>query len=89
VPAPADGFLANLYLLAQPLRFRLRWIGNERRKRLEPVNRRNGKMTTLREAATNSNHTLRHNVLLGMTTIFILVVAILVTMFLVAVISVG
>ena len=46
-------------------------------------------MTILREAATNSNHTLRHNVLLGMTTIFILVVAVLVTMFLVAVISVG
>jgi hypothetical protein len=45
-------------------------------------------MTTLREA-TNSNHTLRPKVLLGVTTMFILVLAILVTMFLVAVVSVG
>ena len=45
-------------------------------------------MTTLSEA-TNSNHTLRSKVLLGVTTMFILVLAILVTMFLVAVVSVG
>lgn len=45
-------------------------------------------MTTLREA-TSSNHTLRPTVLLGMTVMFILVLAVLVTLFLVAVISVG
>jgi len=45
-------------------------------------------MTTLREA-TNSNHTLRSKVLLRETTMFILVLAVLVTMFLVAVVSVG
>jgi hypothetical protein len=44
-------------------------------------------MTALREA-TNSNHRLRPKVLLGMTAMFILVLAVLVTMFLVAVISV-
>jgi hypothetical protein len=45
-------------------------------------------MTTLR-AATNSNHPLRSKLLLGVTTMFILVLAVLVTMFLVAVVSVG
>jgi len=45
-------------------------------------------MTTPSEA-TNSNHTLRSKVLLGVTTMFILVLALLVTLFLVAVVSVG
>jgi hypothetical protein len=45
-------------------------------------------MTTLREA-TNSNHTLISKVLVGVTIMFILVLAVLVTMFLVAVVSVG
>ena len=45
-------------------------------------------MTTLREAIS-MNHRLRPKVLLGMTIMFILVLAILVTMFLVAVMSVG
>jgi hypothetical protein len=46
------------------------------------------KMTALREA-TNSNQGLRSKVLLGATTMFVLVLAVLVAMFLVAVISVG
>jgi hypothetical protein len=45
-------------------------------------------MTALREA-TNSDHRLRAKVLIGMTVMFILVLVVLVTMFLVAVISVG
>jgi len=45
-------------------------------------------MTTLREA-TNSNHTLSSKVLTGVTTMFLLVLAVLVTMFLVAMVSVG
>jgi hypothetical protein len=45
-------------------------------------------MTTLR-AAANSNHNLTSKVLVGVTIMFILVLAILVTMFLVAVVSVG
>jgi len=45
-------------------------------------------MTSLSEA-TNSNHTLRSKMLLGVTTMVILVLALLVTMFLVAVVSVG
>jgi hypothetical protein len=45
-------------------------------------------MTTLRKA-TNLNHTLRSKVLTGMTTMFILVLAVLATMFLVAMVSVG
>ena len=44
-------------------------------------------MTTLE--ATNSNHTLRSKVLAGVTTMFILVLAVLVTLFLVAIVSVG
>jgi hypothetical protein len=46
------------------------------------------KMTTLREAKS-SNHRLKPKMLLAMTGMFILVLAALVTMFLVAVISVG
>ncbi len=45
-------------------------------------------MTTLREA-TNSKHHLQPQLLQGMTVMFILVLTALVTMFLVAVISVG
>jgi hypothetical protein len=45
-------------------------------------------MATIREA-TNPKHSLRSNVLQGMTTMFILVLAALVTMFLIAVISIG
>jgi hypothetical protein len=45
-------------------------------------------MTALREA-TNSNQSLRPKVLLGMTAMFIVVLSVLVTMFLVAVISIG
>ena len=45
-------------------------------------------MTTLIEA-TNSNHTLTSKVLSGATAMFILVLAVLVTMFLVAMVSVG
>jgi hypothetical protein len=45
-------------------------------------------MTVLSQATT-SNHRLRPRVLLGMAVIFILVLAVVVTMFLVAVISVG
>jgi hypothetical protein len=45
-------------------------------------------MTTLREA-TESKHSLRTQLLQGMTVMFALVLAAVVTMFLVAVISVG
>lgn len=45
-------------------------------------------MTTLREEIS-SNHTLKPKVLLGMSIVFILALAVLVTIFLVAVISVG
>lgn len=45
-------------------------------------------MAALREE-TNSTHSLRPKVLQGMAVIFVLVLAILVTMFLVTVISVG
>jgi len=45
-------------------------------------------MTAIREAK-NSNHTMPSGVLVGLTAMFILVLAVLVTMFLVAVISVG
>jgi hypothetical protein len=45
-------------------------------------------MTALKEA-TSSNHRLKPKVLLGVTVVLILVLAVSVTMFLVAVISVG
>jgi len=45
-------------------------------------------MTTLR-AATNSNHNLTSKVLVGVTIIFILVLSVLATIFLVAFVSVG
>ena len=44
---------------------------------------------TVLNYATSSNHRLQARVLLGMAAMFILVLAVLVTMFLVAVISVG
>lgn len=44
---------------------------------------------TILSQATSSNHRLRPKILLGMAVMFILVLAVLVTMFLVAVTSVG